>query len=43
MDCLLDRCKNHKIDILIPGLDDELYNISSHNDKFLEIGLTHCS
>lgn len=36
---LVNKCKNHKIDILIPGLDDELYTISKNIDSFTRIGV----
>jgi len=39
IDCLIAKCKKHKIDVLIPGLDDELFNISNNIDKFKEVGV----
>lgn len=40
IDALLYKCRKHKADILIPGLDDELYNISINSDRFKQIGVT---
>ncbi len=36
---LLDFCKRHKIDILIPLLDTELIPIAEHVDSFKKLGL----
>ncbi|MDX1699728.1 MAG: NAD-dependent epimerase/dehydratase family protein, partial [Melioribacteraceae bacterium] len=40
IDCLLALCIKHKIDVLIPGLDDELLKIARNVDKFLNVGVT---
>ncbi|RFU64741.1 NAD-dependent epimerase/dehydratase family protein [Peribacillus glennii] len=40
IDQLLYLCKKHHIEILIPGLDDELYNISKNIEKFKSNGIT---
>lgn len=39
IDELLKLCEKYKIDVLIPGLDDELYNISLNLERFRNIGV----
>ena len=40
IDELLKKCIEYRIDLLIPGLDDELIQISKNKKRFIENGIT---
>lgn len=39
VDALLDLCRKHGVELLIPGLDDEVLLLSRHRSRFEDVGV----